>query len=281
MPSARAWLSPVIAISLGLSACSGSLPTAGPSLSPSGVQHASLVVDGHKRTYRLFRPPTLDLTRPPSLVLALHGAPSSGDELASISHFDDEAMSGGFIVAYPDALYGAWNPDTPGPVEDVAFMVRLLDRLQHEFTVERTHTFIAGVSNGAMMAYRLACELSDRVAAIASVAGEMRLQECQPARPVSILEMHGTDDSSVPYDGGVAAIRRWVTLDGCTGHPTQSVSGITKTSIWSGCREGTVIRLDTVVGGHHTWFGSAFAPVPGEPSSNAVIWAFFSMVVAP
>ena len=104
----------------------------------------------------------------------------------------------------------------------------------------------------------------------------MKLQDCRPARPVSILEMHGTDDGRVAYEGGASAINRWVTLDGCAGNPIQSVSGITKTSIWNGCLGGTVVRFDTVVGGHHTWFGSAYDPVPGEPSSNAVVWGFFN-----
>lgn len=93
--------------------------------------------------------------------------------------------------------------------------------------------------------------------------------------------MHGTDDFSVEYRGGKypsvdSVIQQWVTLDGCPGKPALTVSGITRTSIWKACREGTVVRLDTVQGGHHQWFGSDFDPVAGEPDANAVIWDFFS-----
>jgi polyhydroxybutyrate depolymerase len=274
---ARAWLSLGIAMSWGLAACGGgSVAAPVPVQSPTAVQHATLMVNGHKRTYRVFRPPSLDMKQAAPLVLALHGGGSTGDEMASISHFDDEATSGGFIVAYPDAAYGTWKTAAPAPVEDVNFIGRLLNRLETEFTIDKTRIFITGASKGAVMAYRLACELSDRIAAIASVSGRMELKDCRPARPVSILEMHGTDDALVPYEGGASAIKNWVTLDGCAGNPTQTLSGITKTAIWMGCRGGTVVRFDTVVGGRHTWFGSAYDPVPGEPSSSAEVWGFFS-----
>ena len=89
----------------------------------------------------------------------------------------------------------------------------------------------------------------------------------------------GTDDSTVTYEGAASAIQNWVTLDGCTGNPQQSMSGITKTSIWSNCRLGTLVRFDTVVGGQHRWFGSTvehdIPPVPGEPDATMVVWDFF------
>jgi polyhydroxybutyrate depolymerase len=117
------------------------------------------------------------------------------------------------------------------------------------------------------------------------VAGTMRLKDdCQPARPVSILEMHGTEDGAHPWEGGgghqaspvEAVIQRWTTLDGCAGDPTVTQSGIATTSVWNRCRGESVVRLDKVVGGKHTWFGSALSPVPGEPNANSVIWSFFS-----
>jgi polyhydroxybutyrate depolymerase len=178
------------------------------------------------------------------------------------------------------------NVNTP-VADDVAFVSQVLDRVTTDLPIDKTRIFIAGVSAGGFMAYRLACELSGRIAGMASVAGAMLVDSCHPARPVSILEMHGTDDSNVPYDGGAvfngaaspsvaAVMQSWATLDGCAGNPTQSQSGITKTSAWKGCKAGTTVRLDTVVGGHHTWFGSTIDPVPGEPSANATIWTFFS-----
>jgi polyhydroxybutyrate depolymerase len=168
----------------------------------------------------------------------------------------------------------------------VTFISRLLDRLFKDLPINQSRVFATGVSGGGFMSYRLACELSNRFTAIASVSGVMLFDACHPTRPVSILEMHGTDDSIVPYGGGVpngppspsvaAVMQTWTTLDGCVGDPMLSQTGITKTSLWKGCKGGAIVRLDTVVGGHHTWFGSSFDPVPGEPNANAVIWDFFS-----
>jgi polyhydroxybutyrate depolymerase len=231
-------------------------------------------LDGKLRDYRLFRPPALDYTKPIPLVISLHGTPSDAGVQASVSQFDDEAAKAGFIAVYPDGCDGSWDVDAGS--YDVGFMSRVIDRLKTDFQIDTARIFIVGVSAGAVMAYRLACELSSVIAGVASVAGAMAPNECHPVRPVSILEMHGTADLNVSYARGVAAIQQWTMLDGCVGDPALSQSGITKTSLWNQCNVGTVVRLDTVVGGHHTWFGSSYDPVPGEPNANAVIWDFFS-----
>jgi polyhydroxybutyrate depolymerase len=260
-----------------LTGCSGPFVSAPSSQSTSPVQHASLSIGGENRTYRLFRPQSLSSRQATPLVVALTGCPSTGDAMAAITRLDDQATAGGFAVVYPDPVQGCWNAGfCCGSADDVGFISRLVDRLSTEVRVDRSKVFAAGVSSGAAMAYRLACELSDRFTAVASTAGQLDLQSCQPARPVSILEMHGTADTITSYARGADAVQQWVSLDGCTGEPAQSVNGITRTSTWSNCRGGTVVRFDTVEGGHHTWFGSTFDPVPGEPKFSAVSWDFLS-----
>lgn len=270
-------------------ACGGSTATPAANATPSPVQHAGLTIDGQgERTYRLFVPPSLDLTEPAPLLVALTGYPMNADDLADLSDFDRQASTGGFIVVYPDHLQGSsWNAGSCcGSVDDVTFISRLLDRLTSDFRIDKRRIFAAGFSAGAMMAYRLACEMSDRIAAIASVSGAMVVDNCRTARSISILEMHGSADPLVPYNGGTgdtgltvpstsSVIQRWVTLDGCPGQPTHTVNGITNTSTWSGCQGGTVVRFDTVSGGLHRWFGEAIDPIPGEPNSTAEIWTFF------
>jgi polyhydroxybutyrate depolymerase len=210
-------------------------------------------------------------------VVALSGCPSTGDQMATITRLDDQATAGGFAIVYPDPVQGCWNAGfCCGVADDVGFISRLVDRLSAEIRVDKSKVFAAGFSAGAAMAYRVACELSDRFTAIASSAGQLALQGCHPARPVSILEMHGTADTVTAYAKGADAVQQWVAFDGCAGEATQSGSGVTKTSTWSNCRGGTVVRFDTVEGGHHTWFGSTLDSVPGEPNANAVIWDFFS-----
>jgi polyhydroxybutyrate depolymerase len=298
----------------GSAACGGTVatPTAKVSPvstpSPGTIEQRSFTVNGTLRLYRVFVPKSLDPNQPPALVVLLHGCDGmrgSGDEVAADTHFDEEASAGRFVAVYPDGQISdnsvlgrmrCWNAGsccidnvTTPVADDVAFVSQVLDRVTTDLPIDKTRIFVAGVSGGAFMAYRLACELAGRIAGMASVAGTMLVDSCHPARPVSILEMHGTDDSNVPYDGGAvfngaaspsvaAVMQSWATLDGCAGNSTQSQSGITKTSAWKNCKGGNIVQLDTVVGGHHTWFGSTIDPVPGEPNANATIWSFFSSV---
>jgi len=255
----------------------GSAPS-GTSPSPT-IQSVDLTVDGKLREYRVFRPPALDSTKPVPLVVVLHGAGFDGAGFETVTQFDDEATTAGFLVAYPTGCRQIWQYAGGGSkLPDLHFISKMLDRVETDFRIDPARIFVIGFSAGAFMSYRLACDLSGRIAGIVSVGGSMFADECRPARPVSILEMHGTDDSLVPWQGSATTnpvdtvIQRWRTLDGCVGGPILSQSGITKTSLWSHCAAGTTVRLDGVEGGHHSWFGA----VPGEPNANAVIWSFLS-----
>lgn len=283
----------LVLFAFALTACGSSATGSGTAASPTptGPQHAVLNVGGVERDYYIFAPPNHKGLLP--LVLALHGYGGSAAGLEGNTRLDDEATKNGFVVVYPEGISRSWNAGNccgaaqSKKVDDVAFIEQLINRLEHDYGIDAKRVFVAGLSNGAMMAYRVGCEISDRVLAIASVSGTMAIADCHPSRPISVLEMHGTDDSSIPYAGGVdtlgvtgpaveAVIKGWAMRDGCVGTPSQIQSGITKTSVWSGCNAGTTVRLDAVVGGHHTWFGSPIDPVPGEPDASAVIWEFFS-----
>jgi polyhydroxybutyrate depolymerase len=280
-----------------VTACGGSTATPTASPSPSSAQQTSITINGQPRTYLLYVPPALDMKQPAPLVVALTGCPSTAATIAGLTNFDSQARTGGFIVVYPEPVAGAtaqgacWEADNTEATTiggDLPFMNQLLDRLTTEYRIDKTRIFAAGFSGGGILAHALACVMTDRFAAIASVAGLLLPKfVCQPSRPVSILEMHGTSDNNVPYLGSPpdvpptsSTIQFWVKANGCPGAPKETVSGITTTSIWLGCRGGTVVRLDTVKGGHHQWFGSDFDPVPGEPNSTAEIWSFFSNLAA-
>ena len=212
--------------------------------------------------------------------------------MAAATRYDQQAAKRNFIAVYPNSSSNVWDSATGDTAVDLTFISRLLDQLTTDFRIDETRIFAAGVSSGAMMAYRLACQLSDRIAAIASVAGALLIEDCSPAKPVSILEMHGTYDSIVPYAGNsyapstASTIQRWVTLDGCPGTPAQTASGITTTSLWTGCRGGTAVRFDTIAEGQHSWFSSDPARVgqgpagsqtiAGEPDATQGTWEFFT-----
>jgi polyhydroxybutyrate depolymerase len=259
---------------------------------PAGTsRYETMTVGGALRDFRVFVPASLDLKAQVPLVIQLHGSPATVADFQPVTHFDDEATQARFLAAYPDGCDGYWNAGRccTSKANDVAFIEAVIDRMEAEFPVDRSRVFLVGASAGSMMGYRVACELADRIDGFASDAGTIVIDICQPTRPVPIFEMHGTLDADIPYDGGRASIgvngpsvaslvQLWVQLDGCVGDPTLSQNGITKTSIWKSCRAGATVRLDTVVGGHHQWFGSDYDPVPGEPNFNREMWGFLSSV---
>src|SRR5205085_2912776 len=119
----------------------------------------------------------------------LHGGGNSVDDTVKTTGFDRAAADGDYMVAYPAGTRGEWNAGTccgsapSRKVDDVTFLTQVLDRLEQDYPVDRARVFVAGVSNGAMMAYRLACERADRVAGVGSVAGAVVVDPCQPSRP--------------------------------------------------------------------------------------------------
>lgn len=257
---------------------------------PNGsARYETITVGGAIRDFRIFIAPSLDLKTQIPLVIQLHGSPATVAQFQPVSHFDDEATKAKFLAAYPDGCDGYWNAGRccRSKVDDVGFIGAVIDRLESEFLIDKSRIFLVGASAGSMMGYRLACELANRIAGFASDAGTMVIDACRPARPVPIFEMHGTLDADIPYNGGHASIgvsgpsvasviQQWVQLDGCVGDPVLRDRGITKSSVWKNCSSGSMVRLDTIVGGHHQWFGSDYDPVPGEPNFNDDMWGFLS-----
>lgn len=262
------------------------------------VENGQVTVDGQARNYRVFVPPTLDRTRPAPLVMVLHGGGNSVDDTVKATLFDQEAGTGDFIAVYPEGTRREWNAGTccgSAPsrnVDDVGFLVRVLDQVEADHQVDRARVFVAGVSNGAMMGYRLACEHADRITAVGSVAGAVVVDPCQPSRPVSVIELHGTQDELVPYQGGKtdvpgtetappypptpAMAQRWADLDGCPPPAPPKVAGPVTTDAWTGCGAGSAVSLVTVEGGGHVWFASGLGPADGALDATGTIWRFFS-----
>lgn len=276
-----------------------------------GNHARQLTVDGDRRTYHVHVPKSYDRARPAPLVLAFHGGATNGNVMARYSGLDDKSDAAGFIVAYPDGtgrlrpLYtfnagSCCNFGKFRSVDDVEFTRALLDDLASVVNIDRQRVYATGISNGGMMAYRLAAELSDRIAAIASVAGPMCIDECRPTRPVSVLHIHGTDDKFVPYEGGVGeqirfvppfqsveqSIKAWVKANGCPQTPLveelpdrhDDGTTVTRTTYGPG-DDGAEVILLTIHGGGHTWPSRPSPNVLGkstrEISANDLIWEFF------
>ena len=284
-----------------VAACSGGGSNAGGAtartpLPGPAVQEHTIDVGGQSRNYRLYAPLSLDRAHPTALVLIMGGVGNTPDGMVQATGFDQTAQTDNIVLAYPVGINNTWNAGycclvgAPSGPDDVTFLGRVIDDVESREPIDRSRVYAVGVSAGAMMAYRLGCELAPRIAGVGSVAGAMILDDCHPSQPVSVVEIHGTVDPEVPYQGGatsggatqpspptVAVVQRWAQLDGCPSTPpaTQVQSPVTTTT-WSGCRGGSAVKLIVVDGGTHTWFASGFGPVSGAVDATTEIWKFLS-----
>lgn len=180
-----------------------------------GSRTLTVTVGGRDRTALVHVPPA-DVPRPATgwpVVLALHGAGMNGPMMAWFSGLSATADKRGFIVVYPDGTgrgpFLVWNAGDlfGGRVDDVAFITALLDRVADAAEIDPRRVYACGMSNGGMMCYRLAAELSDRIAAIAPVAGVNIAGAPEPDRPVPVLHFHGSADGIVPFGPEIPAAR--------------------------------------------------------------------------
>lgn len=257
--------------------------------------------DGQDRRFLIVRPATAYAGA--AVLLMLHGNGGTAENQANISYAADLVAATGSWVVLPEALNGTWNDD-PGysnGVDDVGFLAAVIEVLTGNFEVETRHIAISGLSNGAFMAERFACERSDLISAAALVAGTMSnnlSRVCAPAQPRPIMFVDGTADPIVPYDGSRLgtmsadeAFSFWQTLHNCTPSaamtthlPDTSNDGTTIDLLRNaGCGSGKEVRLYTVNGGGHAWPGGwQYLPVPiiGRTSTDldatTELWGFAS-----
>ncbi|GAA0275545.1 alpha/beta hydrolase family esterase [Cryptosporangium japonicum] len=237
-----------------------------------------------------------------TVVIVLHGGGGNGAQVAEQTGFDALADREGFRAVYPDGSGRSnlltWNAGTccayarDQGVDDVGFIRALIDELDAD------RVFVTGFSNGAMLTYRLGCELADRITAIAPVSGALDVPSCTPSRPLPVYVIHGDADEVVPYAGGVStrrpaneeragshppvsfAVKTWVGVDRCSGTPTRTVSGVVTSERYDSCAPGVQVWLDTIAGGEHAWPGGAAgrrgADQPADFDASAAIWGFFA-----
>jgi polyhydroxybutyrate depolymerase len=239
------------------------------------------------RSYRVYRP-TGVLPRP-GLVIMLSGE-TSGFVQEIATNFDAQADRLAWIVVYPEILSEGW--DAYGccahqGASDVAFISSVIDQLESTEHVDPNRVYISGISRGGMMAYRLGCELSTRIAAIAPVGGNMADQNgrvqgvaCHPQHPVSVLAIHGTADPEVPLQGGKSLVQQesiayapfndviatWREIDHCGSVRSVIRSGSPMTT-WM-CQGGSAVSTLVISGGVHTWPGTLLGVLVGVLSSG-------------
>jgi polyhydroxybutyrate depolymerase len=282
----------------------------GSHLSP-GDSSRTLKVDGSERSYLVHVPPQYVKDTPTPVVLAFHGGGANARNMVAFSGLNQKADQSGFIVVYPDGsgrlermlTFNAGNccgQAAARNVDDVAFVRHILDDLEGIANVDRNRVFATGMSNGAMMAYRLASEMSDRIAAIAPVSGPMGTKDCRPGRAVSVMHFHGEADEFAPFSGGKGrgpsgtefysvdhSISAWVNANGCnkspriTQLPDREKDGTTVKQVrYESGKEGAEVVLVIIEGGGHTWPGNeprmqALGASTRDISANDMMWEFF------
>lgn len=249
---------------------------------------------GKKRTANVHVPLSYDPSKRTPLVLNIHGYTDTSEGQATLSKMIATADQEGFLVVHPQGVSNSWNAGgccgsaMLDAVDDVGFLGKLLDEAEAKLCVDAKRVFAAGMSNGGFMAHRLACEMSERVAAVGSVAGLMTLGTCAPKRAVPVMQFHGTYDTVVPYAGNFSVgfppvktvIDDWAKRDGCTG---AAVSTFDKDDVHcmthATCKDAAEVTLCTVDGGGHTWPGGTPAPSFGWTTSTIsatqALWTFF------
>ncbi len=264
----------------------------------------TILSSGEKRAYLLYVPESYSPDTPVPLVIVIHGFAQWPAHQAYVSRWNELADEQGFLVVYPSgtSFPRHWRAagDVPGSGSlsiDAQFISDLVDDLQQDYSIDPARIYANGLSNGGGTSFLLACELSDRIAAIGSVAGAYLypLDECTQDRPVPLIIFHGTADPIVPYLGGPSAsfdipfpnIPAWVKAyaahNHCASEPQilpssgNDVSGMH----YTGCEQGSDVLFYTIAGGGHAWpGGNPIPPVIAGRTSQSIsatrlLWDFF------
>ena len=257
------------------------------------VVTGALTWQGRTRTYRVFVPSTYTPGTPAPLVLGLHGGFGSGEQFERDNGLDAALTERGMLGVFPDGVHGpvwgvrTWNAGNccaysqAAGIDDVGFLGALVAKVRRRYDVDAARVYAIGHSNGAMMSYRLACELPGTFAAIAAVEGAIDdTHPCRPRHRMNVLIIHGKLDRNVPFDGGVGAgysrvdyasvaqaVDRWRRIDHCEGPPAVTTEGDLRTKDAQGCDPGGVVRLRVLADGNHEWPGGVDrAFIAGSPS---------------
>jgi len=284
----------------------------------TGIQ-GSIEVDGLNRTFMLYIPSSHDSNKQVPLLIALHGGGGSGLNMEKLTKygFNKLAEEYDFLVVYPDGIQKHWN-DGRGleayytqreNIDDVKFISNLIDYIADNYNIDTKRVYVTGMSNGAFMSYRLACELTNKIAAIAPVDAPLTVNlssSCNPSGPMPILYIQGTADPIVPWNGGLLkfndqilgevisvneTVEFWRTHNNCSVMYNKTVlpdkDPNDGTRVWTvqymNPTTGVKVVFYGVLHGGHTWpNGYQYLPedtigkMTHDIDANTIIWNFLS-----
>ena len=261
-----------------------------------GINEFEVIFDEIPREYTVYIPENYNHSIPTPILFAFHGFGGSNNFIMNSAGFNEIADEENFIVVYPQGslilnLFAHWNVGGFTQIsntDDVAFVDYLISSLSQMYNINLDRVYATGMSNGGFMSFLLACQLSNKIAAIASVTGSMTTQtlnECDPQREVPILQIHGTNDPIVPYNGIQEwntpidnVLDYWVLNNQCSPNPEvndlediNNDNGFTvQEIIYNNGLNGSMVKHFKVNGGTHVWFQDE------DINSSSLIWEFFS-----
>jgi polyhydroxybutyrate depolymerase len=275
----------------------------------NGLISHKLNVGGIDREYYLYIPANLRSSQSVPLVIGLHGGHGQPQRFAQTTKFNELAQKQGFIVAYPAGIDRNWNDGRDSKTlptqDDVAFIRAVIDDIQKTQQIDPNRVYATGISNGGFMTQRLACELSDRISAFASVASTMAAppsSACKSSSPVPMLTINSPVDKFVPWQGGtmtrgeggtILSVAEtsdfWRTKNGCTQKPLPKIvtskapDDGTKVEVVDDrtCQSGKEVVRVTILGGGHTWPSGSNQPTglvgvtSNQIDATTYIWDFF------
>ncbi len=267
---------------------------------------ASFLHNNLERSYILYVPDSYDSNSSTSLVLNLHGYSSNAGQQMIYSNFYTIADTAGFILAHPqgtidDNGFAFWNSGLFGEsieIDDIGFLSNLIDTISSQYNINQDKIYSTGMSNGGFMSYKLACELSDKIAAVASVTGSMnesQINSCFPQQSMPVMQIHGTTDLVVLYEGNEFletlsiedVVSYWVAFNQCdtdpvvTNMPDINILDLSQAEhyLYDNCINSTSVEFYKIINGGHTWPG-ALIPLTGNNTNQDInasekIWEFF------
>lgn len=235
------------------------------------------------------------------VVFNMHGYGSNAPQQIFYSRMDLTADANNFICVFPDGLNSSWNSGFAPPYnsypDDVGFVSKIIDTLSQLYGIDLTRVYACGMSNGGFQSYRMACDLENRIAAIASVTGtlsDLTALNCALSRNIPILEIHGTADPLVDYNGSTGyyaveqTINFWLNKNLCSTvsdtvwvPDTDTTDSSTVQEIrYRSCNNGTEVWLYKIIGGGHSWPGATidyvYGPTNRDINASQEIWNFFN-----
>ena len=271
----------------------------------AGDHKHTITVDGRKREHWIHVPPKYDAKKPTPVVVALHGATMVHKLMETYTGLNKTGDDNNFIVVYPNGELFTWNaglfPGDFNKSDDIKYLNKVLDDVEGCLNVDKKRIYFTGMSNGGMMCYRVAAEMSERVAAIAPVGGTMSVEKYEPKRPVPVVHFHGTKDTLVPFEGPLKfketpkllafrsvkdTLDACIKANGCEDKATESEVDVKEDKmtvsrkVFACPKTKADVVLYTIENGGHTWPGSPFAAAffgraTRNFSANDAMWEFF------